>query len=260
MATYKLGFKQLAKLIPDIVGEPKEDEWHDGTSGDGLQRTSNGLMVWRKADNFTAFTNGYWTWINGPYGLQDRHNDDRFPWELHPRYEVRNIINELPIAPRNQLDTRSISSIEYIVVHWDGGSYPIPESYDPAAYYRMEAFYHINKDWSWAEPGLQGGYGLMYHEKISRDGTVWLTRPICHVCWAAMNANRTGYQICVDCTVGQPPTEDQLKSLKSRLDQLCKQLEVPNSQVWGHGEMTWLGNATECPGHDLLSLVKEYRG
>jgi hypothetical protein len=38
-------------------------------------------MVWRKADNWTAFTNGSITWINGPEGVQDRPNDVRFLWE-----------------------------------------------------------------------------------------------------------------------------------------------------------------------------------
>ena len=37
-----------------------------------------GLLVWRKADNHTAFTDGYRTWVNGPYGLQVRLNTARF--------------------------------------------------------------------------------------------------------------------------------------------------------------------------------------
>ncbi|MGI5836471.1 MAG: hypothetical protein ACOX87_08260 [Chloroflexota bacterium] len=77
---FKLGFKLLADQIPDVVGEPLENE-HWGANGDSLQQTSKGLMVWRKADNWTAFTNGSWTWINGPYGVQDRSNDERFDWE-----------------------------------------------------------------------------------------------------------------------------------------------------------------------------------
>ena len=41
---------------------------HNPQNGDGLQETTawhgkGGLMVWRKADNFTAFTDGYRTWI-----------------------------------------------------------------------------------------------------------------------------------------------------------------------------------------------------
>jgi hypothetical protein len=78
---FKLGFKLLADQIPDIVGEPVENEWHSPVTGDTLQRTTTGLMAWRKADNWTAFTNGYMTWINGPFGVQARTNDERFDWE-----------------------------------------------------------------------------------------------------------------------------------------------------------------------------------
>ncbi len=77
---FKLGFATLASLVPDVVGQPVENE-HYGANGDSLQQTTKGLMVWRKADNWTAFTNGYMTWINGPFGIQSRLNADRFPWE-----------------------------------------------------------------------------------------------------------------------------------------------------------------------------------
>ncbi len=78
---FVMGFKLLADRIPTIVGQPLEDEHYNPINGDGLQQTSNGLMVWRKAENWTAFTNGSHTWINGPYGIQDRPNDQRFSWE-----------------------------------------------------------------------------------------------------------------------------------------------------------------------------------
>ncbi len=77
---FRLGFATLASLIPDIAGQPLENE-HYGANGDSLQQTTTGLMVWRKADNWTAFTNGSMTWVNGPYGLQERSNDQRFAWE-----------------------------------------------------------------------------------------------------------------------------------------------------------------------------------
>ena len=78
---FKLGFATLAALIPDVVGQPLENERHNPENGDALQQTTTGLMVWRKADNWTAFTNGYMTWINGPFGLQQRLNSERFDWE-----------------------------------------------------------------------------------------------------------------------------------------------------------------------------------
>ena len=62
------------------MGQPIEAE-HYAANGDSQQRTSRGLMVWRKADNWTAFTDGSRTWVNGPDGAVERGNDERFSWE-----------------------------------------------------------------------------------------------------------------------------------------------------------------------------------
>ena len=75
------GFASLQVQVPDVVGQCLENEQHNPESGDAVQRTTNGLLVWRKADNHTAFTNGNQTWINGPNGLVNRPNDTRFSWE-----------------------------------------------------------------------------------------------------------------------------------------------------------------------------------
>lgn len=81
---FKLRFKVLCEALgpqcATIVGEPLENE-HYGPNGDSLQQTTKGLMVWRKADNWIAFTNGSRTWVNGPFGIAERGNDDRFDWE-----------------------------------------------------------------------------------------------------------------------------------------------------------------------------------
>ena len=81
---FVLGFATLHNLIPQIVGQCLENEHHNPANGDGLQMTTNGLLVWRKADNFTAFTDGYRTWVNGPFGVQMRLNSQRFFWEANP--------------------------------------------------------------------------------------------------------------------------------------------------------------------------------
>jgi hypothetical protein len=79
---FVLGFATLRTLIgPQIVGDCVENERFNPANGNAEQRTTGGLMVWRKADNWTAFTDGYRTWINGPSGLQQRLNHQRFPWE-----------------------------------------------------------------------------------------------------------------------------------------------------------------------------------
>src|SRR4051812_4353666 len=81
---FKLGFKAIADQIPATVGQCLEDEHANPANGDALQKTSGGLLVWRKADNFTAFTDGYRSWVSGPLGLQSRLNTERFDWEGAP--------------------------------------------------------------------------------------------------------------------------------------------------------------------------------
>jgi hypothetical protein len=78
---FVLGFETLRDLIGhDIVGDCLENE-HYNAIGDSVQQTTGGHMAWRKADNWTAFTDGYRTWVNGPDGLQQRLNTERFEWE-----------------------------------------------------------------------------------------------------------------------------------------------------------------------------------
>ena len=78
---FVLGFKTLRDLVGhDIVGACLENE-HHGANGDSLQQTTGGLLVWRKLDNWTAFTDGYRTWVFGPNGLEQRLNSERFLWE-----------------------------------------------------------------------------------------------------------------------------------------------------------------------------------
>ena len=78
---FQLGFKALHDLIPGVVGDCLDDEQHNPAAGITQQNTANGQLTWRKADNWTGFTDGEHTWINGPEGLQQRLNSERFPWE-----------------------------------------------------------------------------------------------------------------------------------------------------------------------------------
>jgi hypothetical protein len=78
---FVLGFQALHDLIPAIVGDCVTDEVHNPVNGDALHETTTGLLVWRQADNWTAFTDGNRTWIVGPFGLQSRLNEECFEWE-----------------------------------------------------------------------------------------------------------------------------------------------------------------------------------
>ncbi|MHB8409854.1 MAG: hypothetical protein ACYDHY_17505 [Acidiferrobacterales bacterium] len=80
---YILGFATLHSLDAADVGDCLDNQAF-AANGDAVQHTTNGLLAWRKADNWTAFTNGYWTWINGPYGLAKRLNTQRYSWEANP--------------------------------------------------------------------------------------------------------------------------------------------------------------------------------
>ncbi|MFN8482316.1 MAG: hypothetical protein U0768_04530 [Anaerolineae bacterium] len=80
---FVLGFATIQQQIPEIVGLCVTNEIHD-EFGNANQLTTGGMMQWRKADNFTAFTDGFRSWVNGPCGLEMRLNTQRFPWEANP--------------------------------------------------------------------------------------------------------------------------------------------------------------------------------
>ena len=102
---FVLGFKALRDLIGhEIVGECLENE-HFSENGDSTQATTGGLLVWRNADNHTAFTDGNHTWINGPNGLQQRLNSERFPRE--PDYAPGGGISTPTPQPASAQATRS---------------------------------------------------------------------------------------------------------------------------------------------------------
>jgi hypothetical protein len=82
---FVLGFANIRQLIgASIVGNCLENESFNQANGNAEQRTTGGMLVWRKSDNWTAFTNGFETWVNGPQGLQKRLNTQRFAWENDP--------------------------------------------------------------------------------------------------------------------------------------------------------------------------------
>lgn len=78
---FVLGFGELRNLVgPAIVGDCLGNQQF-AENGDAFQHTTGGMLVWRSADNWTAFTDGNRTWLNGPNGLQSRLNSELFPWE-----------------------------------------------------------------------------------------------------------------------------------------------------------------------------------
>jgi heat shock protein HslJ len=95
----------LHDLIPNVVGACSANQTYD-QAGNGYQQTANGLLMWRKADNWTAFTNGTRTWVNGPQGIQSRLPGERFAWESAEDDLSSNGVGVTP-AEQAYLDDRS---------------------------------------------------------------------------------------------------------------------------------------------------------
>ncbi len=64
-----------------VVGTALENEHPEPATGDIYQRTTGGMLVWRKSTNLAYFTDGFVTWVIGPNGLEQRPNDQLLPWE-----------------------------------------------------------------------------------------------------------------------------------------------------------------------------------
>lgn len=114
---FVLGFHTLHEMIPNIVGECVTNQVHNPENGDALQYTTNGMLVWRKSDNFTAFTNGYRTWVNGPFGLQTRLNTERFAWEENQQdQQTRTVRVYFPRRPESLNDFSAVFPVERQIV------------------------------------------------------------------------------------------------------------------------------------------------
>jgi len=122
--SYKLGFKMIADQMPQELGGCLEDEHYNALNGGSLQRTANGLLVWRKLDNFTAFTDGYHTWVNGPFGIQERLNTERFDWEAVAPPAVAAPVPPPPpqyVAPTVafSIDSTTIARGQCVTIRWN---------------------------------------------------------------------------------------------------------------------------------------------
>ncbi len=125
---FVLGFASLKALIDeaegsDKVGDCLEDQHSNPINGDALQQTTGGLMVWRKLDNWTAFTDGHRTWINGPHGLQARLNTEQFAWEGEPETAPTPVPSAVPVIVPTPTPTPTTASTPVptpTLTYWEG--------------------------------------------------------------------------------------------------------------------------------------------
>ncbi len=80
-------FVPLYSLVPAEVGTCVEGARPDPSSGDLVQQTTNGLLVYRLKDRTPVFTDGYSTWVYRLGGVERRPNSEQFDWEAAPGRE-----------------------------------------------------------------------------------------------------------------------------------------------------------------------------
>ena len=139
---FVLGFAALHDAAPSAIGACTDNQAF-AANGDSIQHTAKGMLVWRKADNWTAFTDGWQTWLNGPDGLVKRFNDEWFEWEAYPAETDGVPVVEDPPAPPSSTEV-SLGSM----IHTD----QTLDNCGPAAIAEVLRWYGITK----SQQELQG--------------------------------------------------------------------------------------------------------
>ncbi len=161
---------------------------------------------------------------------------------------------------------RSLSTITDAIIHWNGP----PVVANAWAQLTADARYHcFTKDWSSNGSGVYG-WSLMYHFAINQAGHIYWCNDLEDVLWHDSNGNGRGVGILHILGEGQVASADMLTSSEWLLDELTtRRPDIPNllrAGVWGHGECGGVygggpryGNATQCPGPQLLAYARAYR-
>ena len=171
---FALGFRALRDQRPGIVGECLDDESHDAASGNTIQHTTahhgrGGLLVWRKADNWTAFTDGHRTWINGPNGLQDRLNPDRFIWEAGGAAPASTV----PVSAEEVVRGDPSRPWVSLVFNAGAGFRPAPAILDTLRAKGVWTTFFLMGWWAEKEPGLVRRIAADGHEIASHGHRVF---------------------------------------------------------------------------------------
>lgn len=146
------------------------------------------------------------------------------------------------------IDTSNVEPMEPIyrlTVHHSGNAEDATTDSKTA----LRQFERAHKGKGWACIG--------YHFIIGRDGTVFEGRPLKYQgAHATGDNNRGNVGICLIGNFDlRPVPKAQLDSLRSVLERLRRQYDIPRTEVRGHSHY----KTTECPGKYLRSWVERYR-
>ena len=142
---FQLGFSLIQQAIPDQVGACLENEYFNTANGNSEQHTTargaGGLLVWRKADNWTAFTDGYQTWVNGPFGIEARLNTERFPYESDPPVTPTTVPTAVPTPAATPTPAPSPTpNVPTVYITWSID----PSTGAPSGYWRDQSGIVVN--------------------------------------------------------------------------------------------------------------------
>lgn len=107
--------------------------------------------------------------------------------------------------------------------------------------------WHVNGN-GWSDIG--------YHYIILADGTLERGRNVNRTGAHCKNKNKGSIGVCVTGnTSNEPPTMQQIESLKGTLGMLIEDYLLTRQDVYGHRDF----GATECPGDFLYAYLQQYR-
>lgn len=186
--------------------------------------------------------------------------------------EIQNVISQLP-RTQWSVGTRSLDSITKLIVHHEGtpnGAFFEGDTAAKIAYLQRIAQYQINNHA--IDPAEnKGSDGADYHYYVFADGSVFQLRELTDILWADSNMtyNNDAIAICLDGNFDLEAVPDaQRLALESLVHMLSfydhdhfQELHNINTadgqSVFGHGEVALSG--TQCPGTNLLAIVKQDR-
>jgi hypothetical protein len=163
---------------------------------------------------------------------------------------IKDVTRTLPTNPSVEpYETRSIGDVQEIVIHHSAAGGMVT----PTAV----AKWHIGTP---APDNGNGWPGIGYHFYITSDGTIYQTNALTTISYQALGQNTDSIGICFagDFTQTQP-TAIQRTNGAWLLAKLLKDLDLPNSSVYGHGDLP--GQSTQCPAgtwwKELLPKMSE---
>ncbi len=149
---------------------------------------------------------------------------------------IEDLVDTLPRHSTKTYHTRSLSEIEYLVIHHS--------ALTPAAGPKNIAQYHVTRrDWP----------GIGYHFLVGDDGTLYQGNDVETISHHAAGMNTAGLGICfLGSFMQEVPPEPQIRAGAHLTAWLMQELDLPLDKVRGHKEFM----DTACPGTQWLSGKK----